>query len=477
MVTKVTIIGGGPGGYVAAVRAAQRGAETTVIEQDEVGGTCLNWGCIPTKVMITTAEMLERFQRASEFGLSVNGPVLPDMERLMARKQKVVQDQVTGIVKLLNHHKVRCLRGTGRIVSQDHIQVKRDGSEPEKVQWDRLVLAMGSEPMAIPGFPFDGERIMSSNDALNLTEIPESILIVGGGVIGCEFAFILSSLGSQVTVVEAMDRLLPLPSVDEDSSKILQREMKKRKIRFMVNRMVESVDENEGKLRVLTGPSPFAKDLKEKDAKPVAVEVDKVLVSIGRLPKTLDVGLEQIGVKTDQRGWIIANDRMETNVAHVYAIGDVLGPTKIMLAHVASAEGFVAAVNAMGGNRAMDYEVVPGGIFTMPEVADVGLTEIQAGERGYIVRSDTVLFRTLGKAQVIGEIAGQAKIISDAETGKIVGVHIVGPHATDLIAEGTLAVQTGCSVKDLARTIHAHPTLSEVMGEAAFRATDMPLHG
>jgi dihydrolipoamide dehydrogenase len=477
MATRLTIIGAGPGGYVAAIRAAQQGAKVTLIEQDEVGGTCLNWGCIPSKVMKMTAEMLEQFQRASEFGLVVKGSMVPDMERLMARKQKVVQDQVTGIVKLLEHHKVRCLRGSGRIVSPDCIQVKRDGNEPEDVQWDRLILALGSEPLAIPGLPFDGKRIISSNEALNLTEIPESLLIVGGGVIGCEFAFILSSLGSQVTVVEAMDRLLPLPSVDEDCSKILQREMKKRKIRFMVNRTVEGVDENEGKLRVMTRPSSFAKELKEKDSKPVAVDVDKVLVSIGRSPNTIDVGLEQIGVKTDQRGWIIANDRMETSVPHVYAIGDVLGPAKIMLAHVASAEGFVAAGNAVGGNRTMDYAAVPGGVFTMPEVADVGLTEIQAGERGYNVRSDTVLFRTLGKAQVIGEIAGQAKIISDAETGKIVGVHIIGPHATDLIAEGTLAVQTGCSVNDLARTIHAHPTLSEVMGEAAFRATNMPLHG
>jgi len=474
---KIAIVGAGPGGYVAAVRAAQQGAEVTVIEQDEVGGTCLNRGCIPSKVMKTTAEMLERCQRASEFGVTINGAAVLDIARLMTRKQKVVQDQVRGILKLLDHHKVRCIRGTGRIVSSDHIQVKSEGNGTEDVHWDRLILALGSEPMAIPGLSFDGKRIISSNDALNLTAIPESILIVGGGVIGCEFAFILSSLGSQVTVVEAMDRLLPLPSVDEECSRVLQREMKKRRIRFMVNRTVESVDENGGKLRVNIGPSPFAKDLKEKDLKPLAVDVDKVLVSVGRVPNTDAVGLEQIGLKTDQRGWIIVNDRMETNVPHVYAIGDVLGPAKIMLAHVASAEGFVAAINATGGNREMDYRAVPGGIFTMPEVADVGLTEIQARERGYNTRSDTVLFRTLGKAQVIGEIAGQAKIVSDIETGRILGVHIIGPHATDLIAEGTLAVQTGCSVEDLAKTIHAHPTLSEVMGEAAFRATDMPLHG
>jgi len=477
MSVKIAILGAGPGGYVAAVRAAQEGAQVTVIEQAEVGGICLNWGCIPTKVMRTTAEMLERFQRASEFGLKVNGPVLPDIERLMARKQKVVQDQVRGIIKLLDHHKIRCLKGTGRIIAPGRIQVKVEDSQPEEVQWDRLILAMGSEPMTIPALLFDGKRIMSSNDALNLTEIPESILIVGGGVIGCEFAFIFSSLGSQVTVVEAMDRLLPLPSVDEDCSKVLQREMKKRKIRFMVNRTMEGVDENGGKLRVNIGPSPFAEGLKGKDLERLSVEVDKVLISVGRVPNTHDVGLEQVGVKTDQRGWIMANDRMETNVSSVYAIGDVLGPAKVMLAHVASAEGFVAAMNAMGEISEMDYDVVPGAIFTMPEVADVGLTETQARERGYNVRSDTVLFRTLGKAQVIGEIAGQGKIVSDTETGKILGVHIIGPHATDLIGEGTLAVQKGCSVQDLAKTIHAHPTLSEIMGEAAFRATDMPLHG
>ena len=477
MTERVTIIGAGPGGYVAAVRAAQRGADVTMIEREEVGGTCLNWGCIPTKVMVTTAEMFEHFQRASDFGIKVNGSVLPDIERLMARKEKVVQDQVNGILKLLDHHKVRCLNGAGRILGPNRVQVERKDREPEEMQWDRLILAPGSAPMTIPGLPFDGEKIISSNEVLHLSELPESILIVGGGVIGCEFAFILALLGSKVTLVEAMERLLPLPSVDEECSKILQREMKKRKMQFLVNRTVTGVDEAGGKLRVNIGPSPFAADLKEKDREPLAVEVDKVLVSVGRSPAVSDLGLERIGVKRDQRGWIEANDRMETGAPGVYAIGDILGPAKIMLAHVASAEGFVAALNATGGDHTMNYDAVPGAIFTMPEVADVGLTETQARARGYESRSDTVLFRTLGKAQVIGEIAGQAKIVSDVETGRILGVHMIGAHATDLIAEGILAVQTGCSVEDLSRTIHAHPTLSEVMGEAAFRAMDMPLHG
>ena len=312
---------------------------------------------------------------------------------------------------------------------------------------------------------------------LNLREILESVMVVGGGVIGCEFAFILSSLGSQVTLVEALGRLLPLPSVDEDLSKVLQREMKKRRIKFMVNRTIEGVDEGGGRLRVMVGPSPSEEKSQGKEVKSVAVEVDRLLVCIGRTPVADDTGIERLGVKRNGRGWIIANERMETSEPHVYAVGDALGPEKIMLAHVASAEGFVAAVNAMGGNREMDYGAVPGAIFTMPEVADVGLTEAQAREQGFDVRSDTVLFRTLGKAQVIGEIAGQAKIVSDAGTGRILGVHMIGPHATDLIAEGTLAVQTGCTVKDLSETIHAHPTLSEVMGETAFRDVETPLYG
>ncbi|MBW2110607.1 MAG: dihydrolipoyl dehydrogenase [Deltaproteobacteria bacterium] len=477
MSVKIVILGAGPGGYVAAIRAAQRGAEVTVIEQDQVGGTCLNRGCIPSKVMKTTAEMLERFQRASEFGLTVEGPVVPDMGRLMDRKQKVVQDQVKGILRLLSHHKIRYVRGTGRIAGPDRVQVKGGGADQVDLPWDSLVLALGSEPLPISGLPFDGERVISSTHALNLTEIPGSILIVGGGVIGCEFAFILSSLGSRVTVVEALGRLLPLPSVDEDSSKVLQREMKKRRIKMMLNRTVEGIDENGGRLRVAVGASPSALKSRGRDVRPAAVEVDKVLVCIGRMATTGGIGLETLGIRTDQRGWIMADERMETNIPHVYGIGDVLGPDKIMLAHVASAEGSVAAINATGGNSRMNYGAVPGAIFTMPEVADVGLTEVQAREKGFNVRSDTVLFRTLGKAQVIGEIAGQAKIVSDAGSGGILGVHMIGPHAADLIAEATLAVQTGCSVRDLAKTIHAHPTLSEVMGEAAFRATDMPLHG
>jgi dihydrolipoamide dehydrogenase len=253
--------------------------------------------------------------------------------------------------------------------------------------------------------------------------------------------------------------------------------MKKRKIQFMVKRTAQSVERSGGKLRVTIGPSPFIPDLGEREKQPLVVEVDKVLVCIGRRPCTQNMGLESIGVTLDPRGWIVADERMQTGVPGVYAVGDVLGPSKVMLAHVASMEGAVAAENAAGSGRSMDYGIVPGAIFTMPEVANVGLTEAQAREQGFPVRSDTVLFRTMGKAQVTGEIAGEAKIVSDAGTGRILGVHMVGARAADLIAEGTLALKMQCTVKDLAETIHAHPTLAEVMQEASLKAMDMSLHG
>ncbi len=477
MATRITIIGAGPGGYVAAVRAAQAGAEVTLIERDNVGGTCLNHGCIPSKVMITTAELLDKFRRASDFGIVTQGNIYPDMQRLMARKEKVIQDQRKGILGLLSHHKIRCLKGQGSLKSRGLAAVKQENGETIEVVWDKLILALGTEPLSIPVFPFDGENILSSNDALNLRQLPESVLIVGGGVIGCEFAFILNALGSKVIVVEALSRLLPLPSVDDDCSKVLQREMKKRNITFMVNRTVEAVEKEGDKLRVMIGTSRFAEPLSEKDKKPLTETVDKILVCVGRKPLTAHIGLEHIGLATDEKGWIPANERMETAVPGVYAVGDILGPAKIMLAHVASAEGGVAAENASGGSKIMNYDAVPSAIFTMPEIANVGLTEAQAKTLSITIRAESVLFRTVGKAQVIGEIAGQAKIVSDAESGKILGVHIIGPHASDLIAEGTLAVRTGLTVRELAETIHAHPTLAEIMPETAFKVSGRPLHG
>ena len=477
MSTQITVIGAGPGGYIAAIRAAQLGAEVTVIEADNVGGTCLNWGCIPSKVMITTAELFEKVNQSKQYGIEINGDVRLDMQQLMARKNSVIQSQTKGILDLFKHHKIQYIKGTGYVKAPGVVAVKQPQAEEIEVPWDKLILATGTKPFSIPAFPFDGQRILSSDHALSLEEVPESIIIVGGGVIGCEFAFMLSALGSEVTVVEALSRMLPLPSVDAACSNILQREMKKRKIKFMVNRSVDSFEDDGNKLKVTIGPSPFLENPSDKDKEPLTAEAAKMLICIGRKPSTDNLGLENVGVEPDEKGWIATDERMQTAAPNVYAIGDILGPEKIMLAHVASTEGQVAAENAMGENQTMDYNVVPGAIFTTPEVANVGLSESQAKEQGYEVRADSVLFRTLGKAQVIGEIAGEAKIVSEAGSGKILGVHIIGPHATDLIAEGALAIKMGSDVKDLAETIHAHPTLAEIMLETSFKTLDRSLHG
>ncbi len=474
---KIVVLGAGPGGYVAAIRAAQLGAEVAIVENDNVGGTCLNWGCIPSKILKSTADRLADIRHAGVFGIQADANPTVDMAALASRKARIIQTQRKGIETLFKHHRINHLRGKGTIRSGGIVDVAAADQSIQTVLYDRLIIATGSRPLDIPAFAFDGQRIISSNEALYLTEIPDSVVIVGGGVIGCEFAAILSAFGSTVTVIEALDRLLPLPAVDGDCSKVLAREMKKRKIAFHVNRTVEAVDTGGALLKVHVGPSPFAENLKAKDKIPLEIEAQKVLVCVGRTANTGDLGLENIGAATDERGWLVANDRMQTNVPGVFAIGDVLGPAKIMLAHVASTEGLVAAENALGGERSMDYAAVPGAVFTTPEVSNVGLSEAQARETGTAVRADTVLFRTIGKAQVIGEIAGQAKIVSDADSGRILGVHMIGPHASDLIAEGALAVRNGLTVRQLAETIHAHPTLAEVMLETGFKALDRGLHG
>lgn len=475
---QVAVLGAGPGGYVAAVRAAQLGAEVTLIEEEHVGGTCLNWGCIPSKVMIAAARLFEKMKHAQTFGIDVEGTFRVNVPALMERKDRVVQTQRKGILDLLRHHRVDYLNGTGFFKERQSITVRLPEGKEQNVPWDRLVLATGTRPFELPNLPFDGHRILSSNHALGLQDVPESLLIVGGGVIGCEFAFLFSSLGSSVTVVEALSRMLPLPSVDEDCSKVLEREMKKRKIRFLVNRIVKGVDEVDGRLRVTIGLSPFREAPGEKEKETLVETADKVLVCVGRTPNTRGIdGFEALGVTLDEKGWVQSDSLMETSVPEIYAVGDVLGPSKIMLAHMASAEGLTAAENALGGRRRINYGAVPGAIFTSPEVADVGLTETQAREQGVPARADTVLFRALGKAHVIGEIAGQAKIVSEKDTGKVLGVHIIGPHATDLIAEATLAVKSGATVEDLSHTIHAHPTLPEIVQETALKATDRALHG
>jgi dihydrolipoamide dehydrogenase len=473
---EVTVIGAGPGGYVAAIRAAQSGADVTLVEQDKVGGNCLHWGCIPSKVMKTAAELMERIRNAPDWGVKATDAVTIDLKRFMERKRKVVQDQLEGITRLLAQNRVHLVSGSAFVQGPGLCRVKTTSGSEIDIPSHRLILATGSQPLALKGSPFDGKRILSSDDILEMEKVPNQIVIVGGGAIGCEFACILSAMGSRVHIVEAMGRLLPLHAVDEACSKVIQREMKKRKIDFMLDSVVEEVREGGKNLKVTVAPSPSARALKGPST-PRMIEADQVLVCVGRRPQSQPPWIEGLGMGRDDKGWVPVDEGMQSTIPGIYAIGDMLGPSRPMLAHVASHEGMVAAENALGGSRRMTYDAVPSVVFTMPEVASVGLTERQARERGHAVRADSFLFRNMGKAQAMGEIAGEAKIVSNAENGRILGVHMVGAHAADLIAEGGLAVRLGATVTDLAETIHAHPTLAEIMMETSLKALGRPLHG
>ena len=447
---KITILGAGPGGYVAAIRAAQLGAEVTVIEEGEVGGTCLNWGCIPTKTLIASADLLHKARNSKNFGLIMEGSISPDIQKIVERKDRVVSTQVKGIRGLFKSWGIRIVRGRGVISSPEKITVTLKDGSIEYVETDKIIIATGSRPAQIPVFPFDGKKILSSDHAINPDRIPESLLIVGAGVIGCEFAFIYKEFGSDVTMVEMMPNAVS--TEDEEISAILERELKKNKIKLIKDTSVNNVDvRNNG---VSVGLS---------DGK--VLQVEQVLVSIGRAVNSENIGLEDMGIEKGNRGEIIVDSRMQTNIDGIYAIGDVTGG--IMLAHLASKEGTVAAESAMGRDTTINYNVIPAAIFTSPEIGSVGLREKQAVEKGLKIKIGRFQVRSLGKAHAIGEISGLFKIIADEETDMILGAHIIGPHASDLIHEVALAMEKGLTAKDIASTIHAHPTLSEGIMEAA----------
>jgi dihydrolipoamide dehydrogenase len=480
-IKKIIIIGGGPGGYVAALRAADLGGDVTVIERENLGGTCLNWGCIPSKIMKNSADLFLKCLKAGQIGIKIEGKISPDMPALMEHKEKILSSQRKGIAALLQTRGVAIETGIGRITSRNRVEVTRGDGQKIELTFDRLIIAVGTKPLDVADFPFDHKKILSSDDILVLDQVPTAMTIVGGGVIGCEFAFIFSALGCSVSIVEAMSRLLPLPSVDEACSKLLLREMKKRKIKVFCDTVVTRADTTGEGVEIFLAPSPFTDNPTPQKLKTDRIDAQVMAVCIGRTPLSEGLGLDNIGLLTTGPGWIPVNEQMETPVENVFAVGDILGPEKIMLAHVASHEGLVAAENAMKLNAdpklTMAYEVVPGAIFTSPEIGTVGLTEKQAVAKGFEVDTASVNFRVLGKAQAIDEIAGEAKMIIEKQTTRVLGVHMIGPHATDLVAEATLAIEKGLTAKDIAHTIHAHPTLAEIMGEVASKAMGMPLHG
>ncbi len=475
MPVRITVLGAGPGGLFAAVRAAQLHAEVTIVEADALGGTCLNRGCIPSKVMREAGALMQECQRFGKFGINLPGSPEIDMARLSARRREVVSAQAKGVARILEKHGVRLVEGTAYIKGPQELTVEHKDGSLQTIEWDRLIIAAGSGPRELPHIPFDGEQIISSTEALSLESVPESVVIAGGGVIGCEFATIFSTLGSRVSLVEAMERLLPLPLVDETCSKTLLREFKKQKIKCYLGRAVDSVQKSGHYLDVTIGDSPLQP---QPEPPPAVVEsAEKLLVCIGRSPMLSGLGLENLSIETDSQGWIQANSRMETSAKNVYAVGDVLGPSKLMLAYVASKEGITAAENAVGEDREMRYEAVPNVVFTLPEVANVGITRQQAEKEGYAAGSETVLFRSLGKPQVTGNINGQAQVVFDTRSEQMLGVHIVGPKATDLIPEATLAVNSHATVRDVAQTMHGHPTHAEIMEELAAKAIGREIYG
>ena len=445
----IAILGAGPGGYVAAIRAAQRGAKVTVIENQSLGGACLNWGCIPSKALLSVIELGEKLEKAHELGLQLSQPPVYVPAQMVERKNRVVGGLVKGIATLFKQWGVSHVQGTGRLVNDRTLQVSLADGNETSIQADGIVIATGSSPLSLPLFPVDGHDIMTSREALEIPRVPERLLIVGGGVEGCEFASLYVGLGSHVTVVEMMPCLLPLE--DEEISAFITRELKKRKVRIRVGTSVKSVDKTDAGMA-----------LELADGERLAC--DAVLVSVGRCCNTRGIGLEEVGVKLGTKGEIEVDDRLETNVPGVYAVGDVVG--KAMLAHVASAQGKVAVDNIMGNAKTINYDVIPGGIFTLPEIGRVGLTEGQIRERGIVPKIGRYRYTALGKAHAVGDTVGLVKILADPQTDRVLGAHLVGAHAVDLVHEAALAMQLNAKAGDVADMIHAHPTHAEALMEA-----------
>ena len=455
------VIGSGPGGYVAAIRAAQLGMRVAVVEKDpRFGGTCLHRGCIPTKALLHTAGLFDEVRRAGEFGVEVVDPKL-DMDKAHAFKSSVVDKNAKGIEYLFKKNKIEGIHGRGWLLGANDVAVEGvDGTATYNAE--NILIATGSVPREVPVAATDGERVLNSDHILELGNVPQSLVVLGAGAVGTEFASIFASFGAQVTIVEMLPRLLPIE--DEEVSKELARAFRKRRIKGLVNTRLAGVAHTDGGLRLTL----------EGDGDPAPLETQMLLVAVGRAPVTDGLGLAEVGVETEQ-GYIKVDDRMRSTVDGVYAIGDVVQTP--WLAHVASAEG-ILAVEQMAGlePRPLDYDQVPSVTYCDPEVGSVGLSEAEARRRGHDVEIGKFPFSALAKASIIGKTGGFVKVVRDKRYDELLGVHIIGAHATDLIAEACLALRVESTTEELFRTIHAHPTLSEAMAEAAHAAVGHPIH-
>jgi dihydrolipoamide dehydrogenase len=457
----VAVLGGGPGGYVAALNAARLGAQVALVEKGQLGGTCLNVGCIPTKALATSMELLVHARRAAEWGLEIPSASV-NLPSLMNYKDTVVGQLVSGVEQLVRARRVKLIRGTARVIRPNSLSVDLVTGGVEVVTARQIVLAPGSVTAELPIEGRDLPGVVISTDALNIEAIPSRFVVIGGGVIGLEFACIYEALGSQVTVLEMATSVLP-SGVDETLAQRLQVLLRRRGMQIHTGVTVERIEKKGDGLRVITSGAQGEN----------AFEADRVLIATGRWPNTQGQGLADVGLRMNGRA-IVVDEGLRTNLPNVWAIGDAIGGG--MLAHKAMVEGRVAAENATGGNRRMDYRSVPNLIFTRPEVAGVGWTEAEARRNGADVKVSQFAFSANPKARILRESDGLVRLICEAGSGQILGVHMLGPHVTDLIAEGALAVQAGLTADDLAWTTHAHPTLPEAMLEAALGFRGAAIH-
>ena len=461
----VAVIGSGPGGYVAAIRCAQLGMKTAIIEKyNTLGGTCLNVGCIPSKALLDSSHHYEdAIKHFAEHGIVIPGEVKVDLERMIARKQAVVEQTTKGIEFLMDKNKVDVLQGVGSLTDATHINIDHKG-KTQAIEAKNIILATGSKPSTLPFIKLDKERVITSTEALKLKEIPKHLIIIGGGVIGLELGQVYKRLGAEVTVVEYMDRILP--TMDAGLSKELTKVLKKQKMVLNVSHKVKSVERKGKEVTVKAD---------DKKGQEIVLKGDYCLVCVGRKPYTEGLGLEAAGVKLDDRGRVGVNDELQTNVPNIYAIGDVVRGA--MLAHKAEEEGVLVAELLAGQKPHIDYNLIPGVVYTWPEVASVGKTEEQLKEQGVEYKVGQFPMRALGRSRASMDLDGFVKILADSSTDEILGFHMIGARAADLIAEGVTAMEFRASAEDIARMSHAHPTYSEAIKEAALAATeDRPLH-
>src|SRR2546425_2608026 len=460
----VTIIGSGPGGYVAAIRAAQLGLKAAIVEKDKrLGGTCTLRGCIPTKQLLMSAHVYEQMQHAADFGVQASAIQLAFVD-VQKRKDKVVMKNSKGIEYLMKKNKCTVFKGSGKLALPGKVEITGEDGSKQTIQSKSIIIATGSVVRPIPGFETDGKQVVNSDHILELTDVPKSLIVMGCGAVGVEFASVYSRFGAETTVVELLPRLVPLE--DEEVSKELEKSFRKRGIKSQVDTKLDKLEKTD-KGVVVTGKTSKGEEVK--------LEAEMLLVAVGRMPYTEGLGLEGTKIKVE-KGFIKTDEFQQTGEKGVYAIGDVV-PTPL-LAHLASKEGMVAVEHMAGQKdvRLINLRLVPNCTYCDPEVASVGLTEAKAKEEGYEVRVGKFPFSASGKARILGEEEGFVKIVSEKKYDEILGVHIIGPHATELIAEACVAMQLESTAEELGRTMHAHPTVSEAVMEAAEGVHDMTIH-